>query len=405
MGQTGMRGYEGSFAQIVSLTDGPHVAIFEAADDVAPLKESGHVNEAVAYMVCESLVDFSDKCENVADENPCTIDVCDPRPGTNNRMPVHVANDACCDDGIDCTEDYCDPGTPALNGRDGGCRHLCNNDACDDGDDCTDDYCDPELGCVHVDANCDCWLNLHGKPMEYAWVDEFAFPESAFTVEFWIRTSDTLRGGTPISYCARDADHVPTEGMGCNTFALLDYRHLRMFLNNSKRNIVLNVNTGEWVHVALTWSAAEIGNRPAGVAQLFLDGRSAWMSKINMNGNSILSGGTLVLGQDQDAPGGGFSELQSMLGSLDNIQIWDHVRTADELQVDMHADYSDMGMNGNGLVAQWNFDCNNGAADASGNGNELQFSADHDQVVANDTPAKDDDPVFPYQPFYPIHKK
>ena len=39
----------------------------------------------------------------------------------------------------------------------------------------------------------------------------------------------------------------------------------------------------------------------------------------------IKSGGTLVLGQEQDSLGGGFEAHQSFQGMLSNINVWDHV--------------------------------------------------------------------------------
>lgn len=125
------------------------------------------------------------------DDNPCTLDGCDPRQGcrhdpVEDGLPCPDA-DACngeetcqagacragppldCDDLNPCTEDTCEPAS--------GCRHdvlaegsacgggrcgagscafgVCVADdpaACDDADPCTRDWCHPDHGCVHQTA-------------------------------------------------------------------------------------------------------------------------------------------------------------------------------------------------------------------------------------------------------------
>jgi hypothetical protein len=101
------------------------------------------------------------------DQNPCTVDSCDPATGTCLHTPVN------CDDGNDCTRDFCDPAS-------GACKHdplvgascddgnACTQDDrcvqtttggvvcqgtpvdCDDRDPCTQDRCDPS-GCIAPD--------------------------------------------------------------------------------------------------------------------------------------------------------------------------------------------------------------------------------------------------------------
>ena len=74
------------------------------------------------------------------DNNPCTLDTCDPTSGCG-----HAANEAPCDDGNACTgPDLCSKGN---------CVGLAKAaSACDDGNVCTNDACDPKDGCV-ITAN------------------------------------------------------------------------------------------------------------------------------------------------------------------------------------------------------------------------------------------------------------
>jgi len=76
-----------------------------------------------------------------ADDNPCTVDLCDLVAGC-----VHQPSDAACNDGDPCTADSCGPA---------GCVNTPDPAACDDGDPCTVDSCGPG-GCVHTSTgSCD----------------------------------------------------------------------------------------------------------------------------------------------------------------------------------------------------------------------------------------------------------
>ena len=79
---------------------------------------------------------------NCDDGNVCTDDSCDPVKGC-----FHVHNGNPCDDGNACTTlDSCSGG-------------VCVGGPlpdCDDGDDCTDDFCDSLIGCDHADNTAPC---------------------------------------------------------------------------------------------------------------------------------------------------------------------------------------------------------------------------------------------------------
>ena len=45
----------------------------------------------------------------------------------------------------------------------------------------------------------------------------------------------------------------------------------------------------------------------------------------------IRRGGALVLGQEQDKVGGAFDASQSFIGELAGVNIWDHVKTEQEI--------------------------------------------------------------------------
>lgn len=97
----------------------------------------------------ECTVDLCDielgKCTNFADNSRCEDgNGCTERDICGDDGECHYV-DLYCNDQIYCTVDFCDPNTPEL------CQHVANNSLCDDGNDCTDDYCSVELGrCVNI---------------------------------------------------------------------------------------------------------------------------------------------------------------------------------------------------------------------------------------------------------------
>ncbi|KAM5298521.1 LOW QUALITY PROTEIN: adhesion G protein-coupled receptor D2 [Ctenodactylus gundi] len=74
---------------------------------------------------------------------------------------------------------------------------------------------------------------------------------------------------------------------------------------------------GRWHHVCATWE--QRGGRWA----LFADGRRRAEAQGLGTGQPVPPGGILVLGQDQDAPGGGFSARDAFSGNLTDFHLWD----------------------------------------------------------------------------------
>ena len=109
---------------------------------------------------CDPLVGCTSAVKACADQDPCTVDSCDTLTGNcshvagacddNNLCTADscTLSDGCghafvgCDDGNACTSDGCTPLT--------GCDNKPLN--CDDGQTCTTDSCDAALGCVNSKA-------------------------------------------------------------------------------------------------------------------------------------------------------------------------------------------------------------------------------------------------------------
>ncbi|TSC63504.1 MAG: RTX toxins and related Ca2+-binding domain [Parcubacteria group bacterium Athens0416_74] len=163
-------------------------------------------------------------------------------------------------------------------------------------------------------------------------------------------------------------------------------------INNLYRPYTLG--TGTWHHIAVSWTAA------TSVATFYVDGASIGTATGNIS--SIHNGNAPFMIGSYDA----FYPTQSTDGLVDDVRVWNIVRTATQISDDM-----DTELNGNesGLAGYWKL--NNSLADTSVNGNTLTnngtalfstdwpfggFAADlsnrktSDEFVSNSTIVQDD---------------
>lgn len=70
-----------------------------------------------------------------------------------------------------------------------------------------------------------------------------------------------------------------------------------------------------WHHMCGTWADSY------GVARLFVDGAVKLIGRKSVHG--VISGtGKLILGQDQDTPGGAFDHQQGFVGEMTHLYLW-----------------------------------------------------------------------------------
>ncbi|KAI8487880.1 hypothetical protein Bbelb_343280 [Branchiostoma belcheri] len=85
---------------------------------------------------------------------------------------------------------------------------------------------------------------------------------------------------------------------------------------------------GEWHAVCTTWRSSD------GAWQLYTDGVLTDSGSGFQVGGRVRTGGTWILGQDQDAVGGGFDASQSFIGELSEVNLWDRVLSQTEIAAD-----------------------------------------------------------------------
>ena len=91
-----------------------------------------------------------------------------------------------------------------------------------------------------------------------------------------------------------------------------------------KRNV--SISDGKWHAICCVWLSHD------GQHRIYKDGKV--VVQINWHGlnQTILAGGTWVVGQDQDNVGGGFEADQMLLGEIADVNIWDKELSYPEIQ-------------------------------------------------------------------------
>lgn len=221
------------------------------------------------------------------------------------------------------------------------------------------------------------------------------FPGTAVTVEFWMWSSDKCRKGTPFSYATggyEDAD---------NSFLIFDYNDWGIAVMEDEGSYKdhhsgVAATDGQWHHIAVTWQSS------TGETILYDNGRKVWTTQ-RAQGKVVPSGGTLVIGREQDCLGGCFDSdagakgdtqadavneygSEDFFGMVEEMRLWRVVRTEAEINEGLRADdgltkdhtYSNPGLDANhpDLVAYWKFDAGDGynVKDATGRGHDLRMS-------------------------------
>lgn len=188
-------------------------------------------------------------------------------------------------------------------------------------------------------------MSFDGTTLNYAIKASITnFPATEMTLEFRVDGKGAAASGDNSNECFfsyfSTTDRVVVRNM----------RNLTVGINN-----VTPVATGEnlWDgldhRVAITWRSFD------GLLRTFVDGRLVHETTMATSA-SLPSGGTLVIGQEQDSLGGGFTAAKAFKGSITDIRLWNVARTHHNI----HAlTYADLTGTEEGLVGWW--PCDEGA--------------------------------------------
>ena len=96
------------------------------------------------------------------------------------------------------------------------------------------------------------------------------------------------------------------------------------FFSDSRTSV--KANDGVWHHICVLWENS------LGSWTFYKDGDPVKEGTDFKRGYTIIEGGTLVLGQEQDSVGGDFNADQSLQGMLASVNVWDKVLPATQIK-------------------------------------------------------------------------
>ena len=219
-------------------------------------------------------------------------------------------------------------------------------------------------------------LNTDGTTDDYASISGFSdMPTSEITVEVRF-TSDNISsdGASFFSYAVSGSENE------FSLFADAVSNELEFDLNGTTYGTGISSSElfdGTEHTVSMSWDSA------TGAVNIYVDGVSEYSGTAS-TGISISSGGTLIIGQEQDSLGGGFQTNQLFSGTIDEVRIFSDVRTAQEIADNYGSEFADPASE-QGLVSNWQFNGENGGVvtDVAGN-NDLTLN-NGAAVVGNTT--------------------
>ena len=152
---------------------------------------------------------------------------------------------------------------------------------------------------------------------KYMIADPFPFPTTELTMEVWCKTSNTSTSRAIISYSDR-SDH--------NEAILYAPPSVKLYGPSSNINTGVDVADGKFHQVVRT------SLRSTGAESLYVDGERAYGVGTLAAGTNFGADGILVVAQEQDSAGGGFSSSQAFVGPQAIIRIYNRVLSKAEVK-------------------------------------------------------------------------
>ncbi|MES9914680.1 MAG: Ig-like domain-containing protein [Candidatus Thiodiazotropha sp. 4PDIV1] len=201
-------------------------------------------------------------------------------------------------------------------------------------------------------------LNMDGNENDYASATNITdFPSTAMTYEIsFASTTAGLNETTLASYAVSGED---------NEFELYtESGFLWVYIGGvTTGNTISNdgLFDGEQHTLSVSWEST------TGELKIYIDGELEYTESSFRDGVTLESGGTFILGQEQDSLGGGFQAYQRFEGDIYDVRIYNDVRTDQEIADNANSLLADPSADPN-LVSNWQMTDNGagGIADLAG---------------------------------------
>lgn len=164
---------------------------------------------------------------------------------------------------------------------------------------------------------------------QYFISNPFSHPTTDVTYESWVKFSSTNMTGALISYAVSGNDN--------HSLIFWDVGILNFYGPSGYFSTSWSIpNTTNWYHVVRTRISS------TGSETLYINGGSIFSTTLSA-GSTFESGGSLVIGQEQDSVGGGFSTAQCFYGNISSVKIYNKSLSSIEVQQNYNAHKSRFG--------------------------------------------------------------
>lgn len=155
----------------------------------------------------------------------------------------------------------------------------------------------------------------------YWQLTNFNIPTATLSLEMWVRcnTGATIDG--LVSYAS---------GGGDNNMLIYDPSNVSLYGPSGLVSSGVAINNNQWRQIVRT------SNRFTGVEKLYINGALVLTGSLAI-GTYFTTGGTIIIGQEQDAVGGGLDAGQALEGSYSVLKIWNRVLTDSEVTQSFNA--------------------------------------------------------------------
>jgi prepilin-type N-terminal cleavage/methylation domain-containing protein len=162
------------------------------------------------------------------------------------------------------------------------------------------------------------------------------FPVDQFSISVWVNSSNASTEGSMVSYASTHSDNELLFYLYGSTISIYAVFQATGF----------TVNDGKWHNIFFTWRNTD------GSVRFYKDGGLLSSNTLSI-GNTMINGGSLVFGQEQDNIGGGFSSTQAFLGKMDEIKIYNMFLSSSMVKENYYSDLNKLYKNNSTVLEEF----------------------------------------------------